>query len=115
MKLSELAFFTDNVAEMAAFYQRLLGVDPVHADDSMAIFMFNGVKYFIHETYEVDENSPLPPDNHMAFTVENVDNAVQQLSEKGMTLDVAPADYYWGRSAYMRDPDGHLIEITAGS
>jgi len=25
---------------------------------------------------------------------------------------VSPKDYYWGRSAYLRDPDGHLVEIT---
>jgi hypothetical protein len=36
--------------------------------------------------------------------------------KQGLTLEVAPKDYYWGRSAYLRDPDRHLVEITgAGS
>ena len=24
----------------------------------------------------------------------------------------APQNYYWDRSAYLRDPDGHLLDIT---
>jgi hypothetical protein len=30
-------------------------------------------------------------------------------------MEVSPKDYYWGRSAYLRDPDGQLIEITHSS
>lgn len=27
-------------------------------------------------------------------------------------MDTMPKDYYWGRSAYLPDPDGQLIEIA---
>ena len=41
----------------------------------------------------------------------DVDAAVQQLVDSGITVEIPPRDYYWGRSAYLRDPDGHLIEL----
>ncbi len=112
MKLTELAYFTDNVAEMTAFYKTLLGSDPVHASEDMAIFMSDHTKIFIHKTY-VPGPGDLPCENHKAFTVEDVDSAAAGLEKAGMKIEVAPADYYWGRSAYLRDPDGHLIELTA--
>jgi len=31
---------------------------------------------------------------------------------EGLKVDIPPHDYYWGRSAYLRDPDGSLIEVT---
>ena len=112
MKLVEMAFFTDQVREMAGFYQTLLNQAPVHQTEDMAIFMQNGVKIFIHKTY-VAEQGDLPPENHTAFEVANVDASCAELTGKGLSVEREPADYYWGRSAYLRNPDGHLIELTA--
>ena len=111
MKLTEIAYFTPRVAEMAAFYRSLLGTEPVAESDGMSIFMNGHVKIFIHRIYEPAEGE-LPPENHKAFSVVDVDVACKQLVEAGCRLEVEPKDYYWGRSAYLRDPDGNLIEIT---
>ncbi len=111
MNLSELAFFTDDVKEMSAFYSRLLGCEPAAQSESMAIFMVGNTKIFIHQTYTPSEGD-LPPDNHIAFAVDDVDGTCQDLVQQGLTLEVPPQDYYWGRSAYLRDPDGHQVEIT---
>src|SRR5690349_18432135 len=111
MKLSEVAFFTDRVQEMTDFYQRLLGVAPVAASESMSIFLNGETKIFIHFQYE-PKNGELAPENHFAFSVENVDGACEQLLAQGLTLEIPAQDFYWGRSAYLRDPDGHQIEIT---
>lgn len=112
-KLTEIAFFTDKVAEMAAFYRHLTGSDPVAESPGMAIFMMGGTKIFIHEMYEPGEGD-LRPENHMAFTVADVDGACADFVAKGLVIEVAPKDYYWGRSAYLRDPAGHLIELISG-
>lgn len=112
MKLTELAYFTDKVSEMTQFYKTLLSSEPVAESPDMAIFMNGHTKIFIHKMYEPGEGD-LPPENHKAFTVDDVDETIAELVEAGMTIEVAPADYYWGRSAYLRDPDGHLIELTA--
>jgi catechol 2,3-dioxygenase-like lactoylglutathione lyase family enzyme len=110
MKLVELAFFTDQVSEMAAFYKRLLGTEAVAQSEDMAIFMVGHTKIFIHKNYTPGE-ADLPADNHMAFEVENLDAACRELVEGGLSLEVPPADYYWGRSAYLRDPDGQMVEV----
>jgi len=110
MKLIELAYFTPNVAEMAAFYKTLLGTDPVAQSPDMAIFMTGHTKIFIHRIY-TPSSGDLPPENHTAFEVPDVDAACATLKQQGLTVEVPPKEYYWGRSAYLRDPDGHLIEL----
>jgi catechol 2,3-dioxygenase-like lactoylglutathione lyase family enzyme len=111
MKLVELAYFTENVQQMADFYQTLLGAEPVARSDDMAIFMSGETKIFIHRTYPASEGE-LPPENHVAFSVQDVDATCETLLKQGLTLEVPPQDYYWGRSAYLRNPDGYLVEIT---
>ena len=114
MKLTEIAFFTDNVSAMMDFYQKLLGSEPVAQSDGMAIFMVGGTKIFIHRMYEPGEGE-LPPEDHLAFSVPDVDAACAQLTSQGLILEVPPMDYYWGKSAYLRDPGGQLIEITTAN
>ena len=113
MKLIELAYFTENVQAMSDFYRSLLGDEPVANSDDMAIFMNGETKIFIHRKYPASEGE-LPPENHIAFAVdaEPVDAVCEALVKQGLSLEVPPKDYYWGRSAYLRDPDGHLVEIT---
>ena len=110
MKLAEIAFFTENVPSMTDFYRRFLGVEPVARSETMAIFFTNDTKIFIHYKYAA-KNGDLPPENHHAFVVEDVDQTCRQLMEQGLRLELPPQDFYWGRSAYLRDPDGHQIEI----
>ena len=112
MQLHEIARFVDDVPAVTAFYRTLLGSEPVHADDGLAIFMQDGVKIFLHRTYAPGPED-LPPENHLAFQVDDVDAACDRLVADGLTLEMPPADYYWGRSAYLRAPDGQLIELTA--
>lgn len=109
--LAEIAYFTSNVAGLAAFYGTLLGVEPVARSDDMAIFTIGGTRIFIHKTY-TPQASDLPPENHLAFSVPDVDVACNELEAAGLRIEVPPADYYWGRSAYLRDPEGRLIELT---
>jgi len=112
MKLVELAHFTDDVPAMERFYRALLGADAIARSDDMAIFINGETKIFIHKKYAASEGE-LPPENHTAFAVADVDGTCETLVKQGLTLEVPPKDYYWGRSAYLRDPDGNLIEITA--
>jgi catechol 2,3-dioxygenase-like lactoylglutathione lyase family enzyme len=111
MYLIEIAKFTNNVAAISAFYRQLLGTEPVAQSPDMAIFMSGETKIFIHKIYEQGPDD-LPPENHIAFAVEDVDAACAQLQTQGLMLEISPRDFYWGRSAYLRDPDGQLIEIT---
>lgn len=111
MKLTEIATFTDDVEAMTAFYAALLDSVPVAQSPDMAIFMAGGTKIFIHRTYQPGEGQ-LPPENHIAFTVDDVDSSCRALEQAGIAIELPPADYYWGRSAYLRAPDGGLIELA---
>jgi catechol 2,3-dioxygenase-like lactoylglutathione lyase family enzyme len=113
MDLIELAFFTDKINEMVSFYKHLLGSEPVAQSEGMAIFMVGSTKIFIHQNYTPSEGE-LPPVNHIAFAVDDVDLTCQGLVQQGLRMEVPPQDYYWGRSAYLRDPEGHQIELTQG-
>ncbi len=112
--LIEIAFFTPNVQAMADFYRKFLGAEPVAQSPDMAIFMLENVKLFVHKTYEPAAGD-LPPENHFAFGVNDVDAAANALKDAGIVVETPPQDYYWGRSAYLRDPDGHLIELNRPS
>jgi catechol 2,3-dioxygenase-like lactoylglutathione lyase family enzyme len=111
MQLNELAFFTHDVPAMTAFYRRLLGAAPMVEAEGLTIFLAGGVKVLIHRTYTPGPGE-LPPENHFALAVPEVDGACEALAAQGLTVAAPPRDYDWGRSAYLRDPDGHLIELT---
>jgi len=109
-KLTEIARFSGNLEQMVEFYQDFLGVAPTVRSEGMAIFMLGETKLFLHRSYTPAEGE-LPPENHVAFTVDDVDAACAELSAAGVSIEVPAKDYYWGYSAYLRDPDGQMIEL----
>jgi catechol 2,3-dioxygenase-like lactoylglutathione lyase family enzyme len=44
--------------------------------------------------------------------VDDLDTTCDTLRAEGCDLLVEPRDYRWGRSAYLRDPDGRLVELA---
>ena len=53
------------------------------------------------------------PGFEVGFKVTNVDAAFNELIARGAQPVVSPTDRFWGqRTAYVRDPDGHLIELA---
>ena len=57
------------------------------------------------------ETGELPCENHVAFAVADVDQTVAELESRSLTVEFSPPNYDWGRSAYLRDPEGRLVEI----
>jgi catechol 2,3-dioxygenase-like lactoylglutathione lyase family enzyme len=110
VKLSELAFFTPEVAALGAFYRHLLGTQPEFESPDLTIFDHQGIKVLIHRTY-MPGPGDLPPEDQFAFEVPDVDRACVALEAAGLKITTPPREYEWGRSAYLRDPDGHLIEL----
>lgn len=72
MRLAEIAIFTNDVDRTAEFYQKLLGVMPVHRGSGIAIFEAAGVEFLIHEQYTPGPGE-LPCENHVAFAVPDVE------------------------------------------
>lgn len=109
-RIVEVAFFTPDVARMAEFYRKVLGQDVSGAQpDESAWFSVGGVKWFIHKTYAGYE---LPPFTHVAFSAPDLDRDCAGLREAGLHIDYGPKAWPWGRSAYLRDPDGNWVELA---
>ena len=117
-QLVELAFFTEDVPALAAFYGRLLGGEPAFSSEQMALFQLDGLHILIHHReppdpdYEVDESDP-PNEDHFAIGVKGLDDAWAESGQRESPWAIEPTDYPWGRSAYLRDPDGRLVEMQA--
>lgn len=61
----------------------------------------------------LDEPDPGAPGFELGFKVDDVDQAWKELTSHGVVQVVPPTDRPWGqRTAYLRDPDGHLIELA---
>lgn len=111
MKIIEIARFVDDVPTAIEFYRLLLGVEPSYSNDSLATFDSNGVTVLVHIRYEPGPRD-LPCEDHIAFGVDDVDQTVAALERQGLMVEYPPRDYDWGRSAYLREPAGSLIEIA---
>ena len=108
--IAEVACFTADVAHLAEFYEQILGVAPVVRSDGMALFKLSGLSLLIQQGMPQTAGQP-PNEDHLAVAVEDVDRACAALRNQGFALVLEPHNYEWGRSAYLRDPDGRLIEL----
>ena len=109
-RLTELALFTADVPGVTAFYERVLGIAPAEQSDGHAVFALGELVLRIHVAVEPAPGDP-PADDHVAFTVAGPRRACRRAGRAGIPLD-GPRDLPWGRSAYVRDPDGRLVELT---
>ena len=109
-RLTEVALFTADVDRVTAFYERVLGIEPAERSAQHAAFSLGDLVLRIHVTVEPAPGDP-PADDHVAFTLARLDDHTDSLKADGLAID-GPRDMPWGRSAYVRDPDGRLVELT---
>jgi catechol 2,3-dioxygenase-like lactoylglutathione lyase family enzyme len=109
-RLVEVALFTRDVERVAAFYERVLGAAPAERSDGHAVFALGGLVLRVHLAVDPAPGDP-PADDHVAFAVSGLDARAEELRAAGAEVD-GPRDLPWGRSAYVRDPDGRLVELT---
>ena len=110
-RVGEVAFFTRDVAGLTAFYERLLDRPPESRSDSHASFDLGGTTLFIHVAGNGGEHDGAPNADHVAIALDQ-DEAAERARAGGADV-VGPMDFYWGRSAYLRDPDGRVIELSS--
>ena len=109
--VAEIALFTDDVAGVAAFYRSLVGAGPVAEWPGGALFAAGDAKILVHERAATTEGGP-PNEDHFALCVDEIDAVCAALRADGLEFLAEPRDYPWGRSAYLRDPDGRLVELA---
>ena len=109
--LAEIAIFTDDVPAVSAFYRSLVGSAPVAEWPGGALFAVGDAKILVHERAASVADGP-PNEDHFALSVTDLDLTCEALVAHGSALLLEPTDYAWGRSAYLRDPDGRLVELA---
>jgi catechol 2,3-dioxygenase-like lactoylglutathione lyase family enzyme len=109
--VAEVALFTDDVAAARAFYRDLVGAEPVAEWPGGAIFAVGATEILVHERAAAMTDGP-PNEDHVALAVDQLDETCAALRASGITFLVEPREYPWGRSAYLRDPDGRLVELA---
>lgn len=109
--IGEIALFTDDVASVSRFYRDLVGSPPAAKWPGGAVFAIGDGKLLVHERADGRPDGP-PNEDHFAIAVDDLDGACALLRQRGVTILIGPQDYPWGRSAYLRDPDGRLVELT---
>jgi catechol 2,3-dioxygenase-like lactoylglutathione lyase family enzyme len=99
----------------------VLGLELNHRSGPYAQLRTGATRLAMYERSAMEETLGMgltaPAENapgfELGFFVTNVDNAYAELVISGATAVTPPADRAWGqRTAYVRDPDGNLIELV---
>jgi len=112
MALSEVTYFSEDVGRTVDMYETVFGTEPSVRDEGIALFELGETTVMIHEAVESDDGRP-PNEDHPAVTVDDLDARLEALVDGGFDVVSEPEEYRWGRAAYVRDPDGRLVELTA--
>ena len=104
-----------------AFYSGVLGIRLAHRAEQYAQFDTGITRLGLYTRKAMAETlglrltapSEQSPGFEIGFKVADVDAAYAKLVENGAEPQTAPTTRPWGqRTAYVRDPDGHLIELA---
>ena len=118
MRLASIRVITDDVAQLAAFYERATGMAVRWSTPDFAELETPGATLAIGSTRTValfGQDSAHPADNHTAiieFLVDDVDADYVRLQDFATDFVNEPTTMPWGnRSLLVRDPDGNLVNF----
>jgi catechol 2,3-dioxygenase-like lactoylglutathione lyase family enzyme len=127
LRISHPAISGAKNAETIHFYRDILGMELVLRQDNLDVpweehlFFHAGNDTFIAYFVPKEGAPALPPAqsgsghmDHLALDVdtENLDRAINRLSEAGITFE-GPVDRGYERSIYFQDPNGATVELLA--
>ena len=110
MRLTTTTIWTRDPSKLRDWYAEHLGMTVVQETPRFVLLGTDGgglVGFHIGEPLETPDRVQLH------FEVENVDDAYERLTARGVEFERAPEDKPWGvRSAALFDPAGHSVELT---
>lgn len=104
-----------------AFYVDRLGLPLGHRSGPYAQLATGTTRLALYERHAMSKTLGLPlhppdpdaPGFELGFKVADIDAVFADLVASGSTSVCPPTDRPWGqRTAYVRDPDGHLVELV---
>ena len=112
-----------DLSSLRAFYRRV-GLPQIIDDADFAAFDLRGVVLALFPIGQLARDGNTKPDaggNGIGFSIgimldtpEEVDQLTEQMRTAGaqVTKEPVDAEFFSGRSAYLRDPEGNYFEIT---
>ncbi|WP_345808718.1 VOC family protein [Bacillus pumilus] len=120
MKMKYTILYVNDVEASIHFYQHVLGFPMKLKVESYVEFDTGDVTLSINSRQDVKValGLPVPEANQpsqtfeIGFVVDDVEQTIASMKEKGVSIIKEPAKKPWGQTvAYVADPDGHFIEI----
>ncbi len=124
MKLSEIDYvvlIVEDLDRALRFYTDVLGLTLRHRSGDYVQLATGGTRLALYTKaamaktlgMKLEKPAQDSPAFEIGFKVADVDAAYAELVERGAAPVAPPTDRFWGqRTAYIRDPDGNLIEFA---
>lgn len=117
-----VVLIVDDLDRAVGFYTEVLGLPLGHRSGPYAQLATGVTRISLYQRAAMASTlgfdalrvpDPQAPGFELGFKVEDVDAAYAELVEAGAEPVTTPTDRPWGqRTAYVHDPDGHLIELV---
>lgn len=117
-KLFAACILVNDFEKSLSFYRDVLGLAVNSQDGKFADFKLEGTSLAI---FQKSEATTMFPKEHMgsaggvvlAFQVDDVNKACEELKAKGIDVFEGPKTTEWGQTvAYFKDPDGNIWEVS---
>lgn len=125
-KLSHMIFYVEDILAGLSFYQKAFAIEAkfIHESELYAELNTGDVTLAFASNVLGKGNLPKgyipntlkepPQASEIAFTVKDVSKAYQKAIQEGAIAIAPPMEKPWGQTvAYIRDPNGVLIEIAS--
>lgn len=115
-QLNHVALLVDHLDRSVEFYSKVLGLSQKSRPD----FGDKGAWFHLAPMQELHliERSSVPYDTreepltHFALVVENYEAALEHIRKLGVSVEGPKPRPDGAQQAFLRDPDGHLLELT---
>lgn len=116
--LDHVAIRVKDLEATAEWYTKVLGLKKVQTDKwgRYPIFLLagqTGIAVFPHlDSYHNAKVSTYKWTDHFAFNVDNENFEIAKTNLKDLAISFTFEDHYFFHSIYIKDPDGHIVELT---
>jgi catechol 2,3-dioxygenase-like lactoylglutathione lyase family enzyme len=119
-KIDHAVLTVADVERTAAWYERVLGMEPVTFGDGRRALAFGDQKLNLHQAgheFEPKAARPTSGSADLCFVTDvPLDDVIAHLRRSAVPIELGPVPKTGARrplrSVYVRDPDGNLIEIA---
>jgi catechol 2,3-dioxygenase-like lactoylglutathione lyase family enzyme len=114
----ETAIHTEDMVRARAFYEGVLGLEPIYSDNRLSAYAVGGRDVLL--VFRKGTTGETIPGHggdgtlHVAFAIgkEELDRWEAHLASRRVVIEGRNDWERGGRSIYFRDPDGHLLELA---